>query len=222
MDDNSPPSPLLGVSLLASNRPGRRVALDPDRAYLDNCATFNQAMNPDIITNIFESLDTLFAHCNSGTTATNTKGMLGSLECWLNEKGIANLLSIPELTRLGYTITSDNRLDSPYQVTPKGQVHGGSATIPFKLDEKGLPYIDVKQVVVFTQVMVPTMLENMKGFTKQEREKATLARKTQGLLGHVSATKLDFLVGNKSSMICHLTLPIFKILNKFLSFLALK
>ena len=47
--DTSPPSPLLGVSLLASNRPGRRMALDPDRAYLDNCATFDQAMNPDIL-----------------------------------------------------------------------------------------------------------------------------------------------------------------------------
>ena len=30
--DTPPPSPLLGVSLLASTRPGRRMALDPDRA----------------------------------------------------------------------------------------------------------------------------------------------------------------------------------------------
>ena len=81
-------------------------------------------MNLDILTNIFELPDTLFAHCNSGKTATNTKGMLGSLKCWLNENGIANLLSILELTRLGYNITSDNRIESPYQVTPKGQVHG--------------------------------------------------------------------------------------------------
>ena len=143
-DDTSPSSPLSGVSLLASNRPVRRIALDPDRAYLDNCATINQAMNPDILKNILESPDTLFAHCNSGTTSTNTKGVLGSLECWLNKNGISNLLSVPEITRLGYTITSDNRLESPYQVTPKGQVHGGPATIPFKLDDKGLPYIDVK------------------------------------------------------------------------------
>ena len=78
-DGNSPPSPLSGVSLIASDRPGRGIALDLDRAYLDNCATFNQSMNPDILTNIFESPDTLFAHCNSGTTATNTKVMLGSL-----------------------------------------------------------------------------------------------------------------------------------------------
>ena len=96
--------------MLASNRPGRRIDLDPDRAYLENCATFNQAMKPDILTNIFKSPDTLFSHCNSGTTATNTKGMLGSLECWINENRIANLLSIPDLTRLGYNITSDNHL----------------------------------------------------------------------------------------------------------------
>ena len=147
-------------------------------------------MKPDILTNIFKSPDTLFSHCNSGTTATNTKGMLGSLECWLNENGIVNLLRISELTSLGYTITSDNRLESPYRVTSKGQVHGGPATIPFKLNEKRLPYIDLKQGVFLTQLMVATVLENMKGFTKQEREKSTLARETQGLLGHVSATEL--------------------------------
>ena len=45
--------------------------------------------------------------------------------------------------------------------------------------------------------MMPTVLKNMVGFTKQEREKATLTRETQGLLGHVSATELDFLVRNK-------------------------
>ena len=191
-DDNSPPPPQLGVSLLASDKPGRRVALDPDRAYLENCATFNQAMNPNILTNIFKSTDKLFVHYNSGTTTTNTKGMLGSLECWLNENGIANLLIIPELTRLGYTITLDNRLDFTYQVTLTGEVHGGPATIQFKLDKKGLPYIDVEQGVVFTQVMVHTVRENMEGFTKQEREKATLACEAQGLLGHVSATELDF------------------------------
>ena len=71
-------------------------------------------MNPDILTNVFESPDTLFYHCYSGTTATNTEGVLVSLECWLNENVISNLLSILELTRLGYTITSDYRLESPY------------------------------------------------------------------------------------------------------------
>ena len=104
-DNTSHPLPLLVVSLLAANKPYWRVALDPDRDYLENCATFNQAMNPDILTNIFESLNTLFAHCNSGTTAINTNGILGSLEFWLNENRIANLLSIPELTRIGHTIT---------------------------------------------------------------------------------------------------------------------
>ena len=47
------------------------------------------------------------------------------------------------------------------------------------------------------QLMVPTVHENMEGYTKQERQKDILARKTQGLLGHVSATELDFLVRNK-------------------------
>ena len=221
-DNTSPPTPLLKFSLLVSNRLGRRISLDPDRAYLNNCATFNQTTNPDILTNIFESPDTLFAYCNSVTTATNTKGNLGSLECWLNKNGIANLLSVPELTKLGYIIKLENRLESPYQVTPKGQIQGVPATVPFKLDEKGLPYIDVKQVVVFAQLMVPTVHDNMEGCTKQERQKATLARKMQGLLGHMSANELDFLVRKKTSMTYHSTFPTCKIINKCLALLALK
>ena len=56
----------------------------------------------------------------------------------------------------------------------------------------------MKQGVVFAQLMVPTVRENMEGCTKQKRQKATLARKTQGILGNVSATKLEFLVRNKT------------------------
>ena len=63
-------------------------------------------MNPKFLTNIFESLDTFSAHYKSGTMATNTKGIMGLLEFWLNKNGFFNLLSIPELMRLEYTITS--------------------------------------------------------------------------------------------------------------------
>ena len=45
--------------------------------------------------------------------------------------------------------------------------------------------------------MVPNALKNMEGFTKQEIEKATIARETQGILGNVSATELELLVSNK-------------------------
>ena len=35
--------------------------------------------------------------CNAGTTRTNKRGSYGDFKVWLNEKGIANLISIPML-----------------------------------------------------------------------------------------------------------------------------
>ena len=70
--------------------------------------------------------------------------------------------------------------------------------------------------------MVPTVRENMEGFTKQEKEKATLAQKAQGILGHVSATELDFLVRKKKLDDLPFNFADLKTLNTCLALLDLK
>ena len=60
---------------------------------------------------------------------------------WLNENGIANLISIPKLEADGYIVRTDTK--GEWQVvTPEG------GTILFKRDKGmgvGMPYIDLRE-----------------------------------------------------------------------------
>ena len=94
------------------------------------------------------------------------KGMYGELVLWLNEHGIANLLSYPTLKRLGYTLSVHSK-DDFWQVTPPGEKHLGPTTIKFMEDEKGLLFKGVaKQGVVFVKTLVETIRGNYEGYTK--------------------------------------------------------
>ena len=77
--------------------------------------------------------------CNTGTTSTSRQGSYGRSCVWLNEQGIANLLSVPMLEEAGYIVSSHTNKD--WEVTtPKG------VTITFRRDTgicKGMPYIDL-------------------------------------------------------------------------------
>ena len=47
--------------------------------------------------------------CNAGTTITNKRGSYEDFKVWLNEKGIANLISIPMLEASGYTVSTHTK-----------------------------------------------------------------------------------------------------------------
>ena len=75
---------------------------------------------------------TLRSDCNAGSTYSNQKGYLGDLDMWLNGGGIANLISIPQLERDGYTVTyTTNKSWVVY--TPDGK------PITFGRDKGGQP-----------------------------------------------------------------------------------
>jgi hypothetical protein len=134
--------------------------------------------NKDLLTDVTEGKSYMIGHCNAGTTKTNKTGMLGTIKCWYNQDGIANILSIHVLGKLGYHIRYDT-VDGRYSVS-----HKDHEEVKFNKDEMGLPYIEVKgpQDVAFVQ----SVRGDLKGFTKKEIEKATLARKAQGMIGHPS------------------------------------
>ena len=57
---------------------------------------------------------------NAGTVTTNTRGWYGEFKVWLNERGIANLLSIPMIKDAGYIVSTHTKGD--WVLTkPKGQ-----------------------------------------------------------------------------------------------------
>ena len=81
----------------------------------------------------------LQGNCNAGVSTSNEKGFYGLWNFWLNEQGIANLLSIPQLEKDGYTIDYNTKRDWVV-TTPEGKC--------FFLKEtgmcKGMPYLDVR------------------------------------------------------------------------------
>ena len=101
--------PEIGVSMLLSSEQAKLGAgtngLNPTRVYLDNCSTFMQMVNPDLLCDVTKGDTYLYSFCNAGTTATNVRGVFGDtapikdIESWLNQRGIANILSMPELKK---------------------------------------------------------------------------------------------------------------------------
>ena len=85
-------------------------------------------------------VDTILrGNCNSGVTTTSTKGHLGVFDMWLNQNGIANLLSIPPFEADGFRMTCDTDTECIIY-NPQGH------KIVFKRDTvmcNRMPYINV-------------------------------------------------------------------------------
>ena len=120
-------------------------------------------------------MDTILkGSCNAGVTTSNTKGLVGVFEMWLNRGGIANLLSIPQLEEDGFKVRYNT--DGGWIVTsPSGE------DIVFKRDTglcNCIPYIDMCKNHTGL-VLLQTVRKNFEGFTKKQVEKALLARNVQ-------------------------------------------
>ena len=117
--------------------------------------------------------------CNAGKTSTSKQGMYGRFTIWLNERGIANLLSIPMLEKAGYIVITHTKKKWKV-ISPEGE------EITFKRDTElceGMPFIDLRKQQK-GWAMIETMRRNYEKFTQKEIEKATLARKVQARIGN--------------------------------------
>ena len=126
-------------------------------------------------------------------------GDLGVFKMWINEGGIANILSIPQLEKDGFRATSDTHGEwivySP-----------GGEKLFFKRDNgnlKGMPYVDLNDVTTaFASEMfananiealqerkIKTIRKNMEGFSRKEVKGAHLARIAQSMVTHPPDSK---------------------------------
>ena len=64
-------------------------------------------MNDGLLTDVHKSETFLYGQCNSGTMSINLKGEYSSIDCWLNDEGIAKKISTPVIKKLGFCITYD-------------------------------------------------------------------------------------------------------------------
>ena len=116
---------------------------------------------------------------------------------WLNQQGIANLLSIPQLEEDGFHVTSDT-LKEWILITPQGK------RIVFKRNTglcNMMPSINMREHKgVFA--LVQTVRKNFEGYTKRQVKQAILAHKAQAMVGHPTVDKLKNMVGLKSITNC--------------------
>lgn len=102
VEDDPSLGDLEGVAL-ASPAAGTIVRLEPDKLYLDSCASDTQVYTENFINKVFETHVGLHTISNGGqNTASESGFLLGAMPAWLVRSGVANLLSIPDLERRGF------------------------------------------------------------------------------------------------------------------------
>ena len=89
----------------------RQDTLAPWKLYLDSCATYHAFFDKRFLRDVKEGSSVMNGRCNAGTTRTNKRGMWEGFQVWLNEHGIANLLSIPMLEKAGYKVSTHTDSD---------------------------------------------------------------------------------------------------------------
>ena len=194
---------LEGVNCLANGDVGdgarnKRVTLMAHKLYLDSCATYHTMFDTFWLDNVRKVGDIMTGHCNAGVTVSDTKGLLWNLfEVWVNESGVANLLSIPQLEKDGFRIKYDTHGD--WEVySPDGVL------IVFDRDTglcEGMPFTDLrKHKGGFA--LIETVRKNFEGYTKKQIEKAILAREVQAMTGHYPDKKFKRMVSSKSVKNC--------------------
>ena len=150
-----------------------------------------------LLDNVHEVDTILKGNCNAGVTTSNEKGWFGTFKMWINKKGIANLLSIPQLEDDGFRIIYDT-LKEWVLITPEGK------TIVFQRDTglcNRMPYIDMREHKE-AFALLQTVGKNFEGFTQRQVRQAKLARRAQAMVEHPTDDKFKQMVSSKSFTNC--------------------
>ena len=179
------------------------VSLDPNKFYLDKDDTYHSMFGTWCLKNIRKLNTFLRGGCNAGVTTSTRKGMLSLFDMCINEKGIADLLSIPQLEDYGYRVTCDT-LTNWIVHTPQGK------QIMFKRDKgicNRMPYVKVKTFQEKLALINPDehltkniemVRKNFEGWKKKEIQDAVSAREAQSMISHPPDEQLEQLVSSQS------------------------
>ena len=86
--------------------PRKKAPTDPKKLYLDSVATYHSMFITWYLQNVRDAGKTIRGNCNAGIKLCTKVSDLGVLKMWINKGGIANLISIPQLERGGFRVTS--------------------------------------------------------------------------------------------------------------------
>ena len=154
------------------NKLDKRFTLEPFKLYLDSCATYHSAFVKEMLHSVKTVGTVLQGNCNAGVSMSKEKGIFGPWSFWLNENGIANLLSIPQLEKDGYTVDYNSKRDWVV-TTPAGKC------LLFKTDTgmcAGMPYLDIRENHE-ALVLIQTVRDNFGKFTERQVQRAVASRR---------------------------------------------
>ncbi len=152
---------------------------------LDNQSTVDQVTNPALLKNIRKAASTVTVHCNAGSTSTNLEGDLGNMTVKHNLHSFANVVLLHE-TKQHHRVTYDS-----WDQGGVFQVHTDGGIVKFKPSSRGLHYHDISDPSSNIELMlVNTVRENFKGYTRQDVERAREARRIQGMIATPSKGNL--------------------------------
>jgi hypothetical protein len=106
VDDASVASNASSVIILAQQ--DGRGAINPNYLLLDSQSTINLFANPNHVDNVRPATHPIRVHCNSGVMPTGKIANFGTNEVYVNQDGIANVLSLYLLGQK-HCITYDSR-----------------------------------------------------------------------------------------------------------------
>ena len=204
-----------GLGFLESLGMESRVTCGRHKLFLDSCATHNVMFASEHISRLFRAGVSLRQNCNAGSKLTNLKGYWFGWEFWLNDTGIANLLSVPELEKQGCLLKYTT--GKHWEVfTPQGRV------LTFYLDTgvcAGMPYLDMtklqdhvraatpaemthvlKRIEELGIVLVDTVRKRYEGFTKEQISRAKEARDALAMMAHPPATRVHQVVSSTTAV----------------------
>ena len=89
-----------------------RKTINSDLVLLDSQSMVNLFTNPEHVCNIHPATTPINVHCNKGTLTTNEEADFGEMPVYLDDRGIANVLSFYCLGRK-FKVTYDRHISTP-------------------------------------------------------------------------------------------------------------
>mmetsp|Transcript_1121 Transcript_1121/g.2410 ORF Transcript_1121/g.2410 Transcript_1121/m.2410 type:complete len:630 (-) Transcript_1121:237-2126(-) len=155
-----------------------QVVAAEDKIFLDSCTTTSTFINEKHLSDVKDEARGLAIKCNAGTVKTKRRGDFGGLKVWSMGSGIANVLSLAEVSQK-YRVTFDSE-DGYFLVhTPRGEVK-------FLMDESGMPCLDLASNEQAATMLIQTVRGNYEGFTPREIKEAREAAEAKAMMHHPS------------------------------------
>ena len=173
---------------------------------LDNGSTIDVFHNSKLLRNIRTSDTTMKINCNAGIKRTNKIGTLpGYGDVWYDEHGIANILSLSNVSKR-YHVTYDSRNDDGFIIhKPAGPNQY------FRQHKSGLFFLDTQKNNEDAHLFLTTVDDNKTKFTKRDVKLAELARSIQNRIGRPSLRAYTNII--KNNLLPNIPISVKDILN---------